>query len=285
MPIEPVAEEPHGIIIAGTGSHEKSFRVPQSALEKSPVIKGWIEDGFIPHSLKKGDALYFSWSDPEVVSLTVEYLKSTADGLIAILAPLGEGTRDVLFYLDMYKFATCLGLSELCIVSFHKIKELTRDTKAFLTVLSVSTEEKSSLVEDRQFNNFLVNYARNNANNLKDSSFAKSAILQNSALGWNLCSLLLSSIGGDSGGNDAGPSPLLTPPSKSALKPTPEAERRKSPYSYNPLQKSPSPRQDTTRVKKPKKEDKRKYNATVEDAIDEYLSSEPAPDAPECKSS
>ncbi|KAF2814442.1 uncharacterized protein BDZ99DRAFT_473503 [Mytilinidion resinicola] len=282
MPPEPAAEEPYGIIIAGTGSHEKPFRVPQSALEKSPIIKGWIEEGYTPPSLRKGDALYFPWSDPEVVGVTVEYLKSTADGLIAILAPPERKTKDVLFYLNMYKFATCLGLSELCVGSFHKIKELTHDTKTFLTVLRVSTEEKSSLVEDRRFNDFLVKYIRKNAEVLKDSSFAKSTILQNSALGWNLCSLLLSSLGGTSdsaraGVNDSTPSPLLTPPSKTSARTTPEVERRKSPYSFNPLQKSSSPRQNPTRVKKPpQKEGARKFNATVEEVFDEYFSSKRA---------
>jgi hypothetical protein len=78
------AEEPSGTIIAGTGSHEKTFYVPQSALEKSTVIKGWIEDKeSIPSSLQKGDALYFPECDPEVVHATIEYLNSTTNGLIA----------------------------------------------------------------------------------------------------------------------------------------------------------------------------------------------------------
>lgn len=104
------AEEPSGIIIAGTGSHEKTFYVSQSALEKSTVIKGWIEDKeSIPSSLQKGDALYFPECDPEVVHMTIEYLKSTTIGLIAILDPPAGGGKDVLFYVKMYKFALCLG--------------------------------------------------------------------------------------------------------------------------------------------------------------------------------
>lgn len=104
------AEEPSGIIIAGTGSHEKSFYVLQSALEKSTVIKGWIEDKeSIPSSLQKGDALYFPDCDPEVVHATIEYLNSTTKGLIAILDPPAGGSRDVLFYVKLYKFALCLG--------------------------------------------------------------------------------------------------------------------------------------------------------------------------------
>jgi len=104
------AEEPSGIIIAGTGSHEKKFYAPQSALEKSTVIKGWIEDKeSIPASLQKGDALYFPECDPGVVHLVIEYLKSTTNGLIAVLDPSAGLSKDVLFYMKLYKFALCLG--------------------------------------------------------------------------------------------------------------------------------------------------------------------------------
>jgi hypothetical protein len=120
FPLEPVfspftnvyyrsaAEEPNGTIIAGTGSHEKSFYAPRSALEKSPVIKGWIDKG-TPTSLLKGDALHFPKCDPEVVRAVIEYLISTTDGLIAIPNPSAGGSKDVLFYVRMYKFALCLG--------------------------------------------------------------------------------------------------------------------------------------------------------------------------------
>jgi hypothetical protein len=104
------AEEPNGIIIAGTGSHEKTFYAPKSALEKSTVIKGWIEDReSIPSSLQKGDALYFPECDPEVVHATIKYLNSTTNGRIAILDPSAGRSKDVLFYVKMYKFALCLG--------------------------------------------------------------------------------------------------------------------------------------------------------------------------------
>jgi hypothetical protein len=104
------AEEPNGTIIAGTGSHETTFYAPQSSLEKSTVIKGWIEDKeSIPSSLQKGDALYFPECDPDVVQATIEYLNSTTNGLIAILDPSVGGSKNVLFYVKMYKFALCLG--------------------------------------------------------------------------------------------------------------------------------------------------------------------------------
>jgi hypothetical protein len=72
------------------------------------VFKGWIED-FTPPSLLKGDAFYFPECDPEVVRATIGYLKSTTDGFIAILDPSAGGSKDVLFYVKMYKFALCLG--------------------------------------------------------------------------------------------------------------------------------------------------------------------------------
>ena len=95
-------------IIAGTESHEKLFYAPRSALEKSPVIKGWIDKG-TPTSLLKGDALHLPKCDPEVVRAAIEYLISTTDGLIAIPHSSAGGSKDVLFYVRMYKFALCLG--------------------------------------------------------------------------------------------------------------------------------------------------------------------------------
>lgn len=76
------------------------------------MIKGWIEDKeTIPSSLRKGDALYFPECDPEVVHATIEYLNSSssAKGIIAIVGSSAEGSKDVLFYVKMYKFALCLG--------------------------------------------------------------------------------------------------------------------------------------------------------------------------------
>jgi hypothetical protein len=86
------------------------FSVPQSALEKSPVIKGWIEDKeSIPASLQKDDALYFPECDPQVVHATVEYLRSATKGFIAIPDTSTGDSKDALFYMKVYKFALCLG--------------------------------------------------------------------------------------------------------------------------------------------------------------------------------
>jgi hypothetical protein len=98
------------IIIAGTGCQEETFYAPKSALEKSTVIKGWIDDTeSLPPSLRKDGALYFPECDPEVVRAVIKYLNSTTDGNTAILDPSVGGSRDVLFYVKTYKFALCLG--------------------------------------------------------------------------------------------------------------------------------------------------------------------------------
>jgi hypothetical protein len=111
-------------------------------------------------------------------------------------------------------------LNELCDVSLHKIKELTRDTETFLHVLSVSTEEKTSLVDDRQFHDWVMGYVAQKSEALKESTLFKKAIMQNGWLAWRLCSLLISSLGGmrNDTGAHCGPisttSPLRTPPNK-----------------------------------------------------------------------
>jgi hypothetical protein len=111
-------------------------------------------------------------------------------------------------------------LNELCVVSLHKIKELTRDTETFICVLSVSTEEKTSLVDDHQFHGWMMGYVAQKSEVLKESALFKSTIIENSELAWRLCSLLISSLGGM--GNDtrahslpiSTSSPLRTPPNK-----------------------------------------------------------------------
>jgi hypothetical protein len=111
-------------------------------------------------------------------------------------------------------------LNELCVVSLRKIKGLTRDTETFLHVLSVSTEEKTSLVDDRQFHDWMMGYVAQKSDVLKESTLFKNAIMQNSELAWRLCSLLISSLGGTGNGTGAHSVPistsssLRTPPSK-----------------------------------------------------------------------
>jgi hypothetical protein len=111
-------------------------------------------------------------------------------------------------------------LNELCDVSLHNIKELTRDTETFLRVLSVSTEEKTSLVDDHQFHDWVMGYMAQKSEVLKESTLFKKAITQNSSLAWRLCSLLISSLGGmrNGTGDHCEPistsSPPRTPPNK-----------------------------------------------------------------------
>ncbi len=109
-------------------------------------------------------------------------------------------------------------LEELCVASLHKIKQLTRNTEAFLHVLSVSTDKKTSLVDDHKFHGWMMSYVAQKSEVLKESAIFKRAIMQNSELAWRLCSLLISSLG--KAGNDtrahsipfSTPSPLPTPP-------------------------------------------------------------------------
>jgi hypothetical protein len=111
-------------------------------------------------------------------------------------------------------------LNGLCDVSLRRIKELTRDTEAFLNVLWVSTEEKTRLVDNDQFRDWMMGYVGEKSEELKRSTLFKCTIMQNSELAWRLCSLLISSLGGMGNGTAAHSvptstsSPLRTPPNK-----------------------------------------------------------------------
>jgi hypothetical protein len=87
-------------------------------------------------------------------------------------------------------------LSELCVLCLNKIKELTRNTETFLVVLSVSTDQKTSLVEDPQFHDWIIGYMAQKSELLQQSKLFKAEIMQNSELAWKLCSLLISLLGG-----------------------------------------------------------------------------------------
>ena len=86
-------------------------------------------------------------------------------------------------------------LNRLCVASLDKIKKLTRGTEAFLYVLSVSTEEKTRLVDNNQFREWMMGYMAKESEGLKELTLFKRTIMQNSELAWRLCSLLISSLG------------------------------------------------------------------------------------------
>jgi hypothetical protein len=97
-------------IIAGKGVHEKMITVPRAALEKSPVIRGWIQDtDSMPGSLKKNGALYLPEYAPTVVLAVTDCLKSVAYDFKIICDPSAGSGRDAFFFLDMYKLCLCLG--------------------------------------------------------------------------------------------------------------------------------------------------------------------------------
>jgi hypothetical protein len=100
-------------------------------------------------------------------------------------------------------------LNGLCDVSLRRIKELTRDTEAFLDVLWVSTEEKTRLVDHPPFRNWMMGYVREKSKDLNESNFFRDTIMENSELAWRLCSLLISLLGGMGNGTRA-----RTPPNK-----------------------------------------------------------------------
>src|SRR5437868_6184700 len=96
-------------------------------------------------------------------------------------------------------------LLDLCGVSLHKIKELTRNTETFLGVLKVPTEEKTRLVDDHPFRNWIVGYIAQKSELLKGSTYFESEIMKDSGLAWRFCSLLMSSLGGTGNGTEVSP--------------------------------------------------------------------------------
>lgn len=107
-------EASKGTIIAGSGDLRRIFYVHKSALEKSSIIKGWIEEpGTIPSSLHKDSALCFPAVDPEVMETVVRYLERDereqwafdlrGKALEEVKAPV-----DHIFYVRLYKLALSL---------------------------------------------------------------------------------------------------------------------------------------------------------------------------------
>ena len=117
---------------------------------------------------------------------------------------------------DKYKLTVWQNnrLDQLCNTALLRIKELTRGTRAFLDVLSVSTEEKTGLVDDSNFRLWILDYVIQRSEVLIESTLFKSAIVQDSELAWRLCSLFISSLGERSNNHETHSVPLSmsTPP-------------------------------------------------------------------------
>jgi hypothetical protein len=85
--------------------------------------------------------------------------------------------------------------SELCVVSLHKIKELARNSEAFIHVLKVSTEETTRLVDHTPFRDWIKDYTAQKSEVLNGSILFRSEIMQDGGLAWRFCSLLMSWLG------------------------------------------------------------------------------------------
>jgi len=102
------------MVIAGEEGSHQIFQVRKQCLERSPIIKGWIEDPkTMPESLKKDGALYFRSCHPDVVSALVKYLErdeatSSEDDFANNVDILQLQNQDPLFYIRVYKLAGSL---------------------------------------------------------------------------------------------------------------------------------------------------------------------------------
>ncbi|KAE9974944.1 hypothetical protein EG328_003549 [Venturia inaequalis] len=206
-------------IIAGAGLHERTFNVPVSVLNKSPIISDWVHDkDSIPSHMLRGNDFLFASIEPDVVQATINYLSHTPRTFGPPIERLPFVTSlqkiDVLFRVKLYKFALCLGLTELCEDSLIHIESLTYSTNVFLRVLTTSMEERMGLVDETQFRKWLIKYIKQNRVNLTNSPLFKDAISNNSALAWKICSLLMSALGD----TESGTEPLKPPtPNNSSM--------------------------------------------------------------------
>jgi hypothetical protein len=79
--------------------------VRRVALEKSPVIKGWIEDpSSLPSRLRKDDGLHFPNVDVLVVKTVIRYLEGEEEEF-----EFGNHQRDPVFFVRVYKLSLSLG--------------------------------------------------------------------------------------------------------------------------------------------------------------------------------
>lgn len=104
------------VVLAGSGDAQQRLTVSKRVLEKSPVIRDWIEDpSTIAPSLVKDGALNLADCDPEVVTTVIAWLR-TSDNLSAArrlqdaldIASPASSSPDAIFFVKMYKLGLCL---------------------------------------------------------------------------------------------------------------------------------------------------------------------------------
>jgi hypothetical protein len=102
-------EEEYGTIICGTGPREEKLNVCESALRKSPMIIGWLQDlDSMPESLRKDGALYLPTYPPTVVRAVFDCLRSQAYNSECIKDPSGGDGQNAIFFVEMYKLSLFL---------------------------------------------------------------------------------------------------------------------------------------------------------------------------------
>ena len=98
-----------GRIIAGLENNQQVFLVPIAALERSAVIKGYIDEpDSMPESLRKDGALYLPHCDPEVVRTLIHCLRRDDYSSSDYEFDLNLRSQDPLFYIKTYKLALTL---------------------------------------------------------------------------------------------------------------------------------------------------------------------------------
>ena len=103
-----------GRIIVGKEDHEQIFLVSMTALVKSPIIKGWIDEpDSLTESMQKDGALYLPNCDAEVIRTLIHYLDSNDEpsseyDFKSTPGSLQSQCEDPLFYAKVYKLSLSL---------------------------------------------------------------------------------------------------------------------------------------------------------------------------------
>ncbi|KAF4616243.1 hypothetical protein G7Y89_g15163 [Cudoniella acicularis] len=278
-----------GKIIAGSlaadgtsNGHQKTFYVRKEILEKSPVMKGWIEDPeSMPQSLQKDDALYLPNCDPEVVETLISYLESDHDSAsleeyefdfddkVAVSSSLLY-RQDPIFYLRIYKLAGSLALDDLCIAALRKIRARKYDTETLVKILIEA--EKGKLIEGKRFRDWIIGYMAHNSDALRESAYIRGIVLEGGQKAWAIfsvimCSLIYVKTEQESMGQGTSPYASTLSPSSNSSGSPPSITRHSRSY-LKSYQKSPSRNTSSNRVEKKSRTKGRDLNATVEDAME-----------------